>query len=183
MSPIYSEDHLTYWQLLPHMLQQIYTLQICMFIPTTPTIDWDVLICIPYIFVSLKIYLQTDCKSQKTSLNWLTIGRITWMSNYLWRESLFLPKVEKWPLAQDPKQQPFSIIHSTPTSEVSWTFSSILSWAAWLTYAPYVFRWIWACFFRALPTTQLLVELSSPCYHIALHTWTRFARTPYTMQL
>ena len=124
-------------------------------------------------FCFTKIYLQTDCKSQKASLDWLTIGRITWMSNYLWRESLFLPKVEKWPLAQDPKQQPFSIIHSTPTSEVSWTFSSILSWAAWLTYAPYVFRWIWACFFRALPTTQLLVELSSPCYHIALHTWTR----------
>ena len=84
-----------------------------MFIPKTPTIDWDVLICIPYIFVWLKIYLQTDCKSQKASLNWLTIGRIAWMSNYLWRENSFLPKVEKWPLAQDPKQQPFSIIHST----------------------------------------------------------------------
>ena len=105
--PIYSEDHLTYWQLLPDIQINIANMHVY----SRNFNYW--LRCVNLHSLHFCYTKKSDCMSRKASLNWLTIGRIAWMSNYLWRENLFLPKVEKWLPAQDLKQQPFSIIHST----------------------------------------------------------------------
>ena len=114
MSPIYSGDHLTIWQLLPHIPWQINIAN--MHVYSYNSNYWLKCVNLHSLHFCLTKNLSTYkliARVKKRHLNWLTIGRIAWMSNYLWKENLFLPKVEKWLPAQDLKQQPFSIIHST----------------------------------------------------------------------
>ena len=80
------------------------------------------------------------------------------MSNYLWKENLFLPKVEKWPPAQDLKQLPFfnNTHHSTSELFLQFFLFELPDSLMLLMFSGEFGR----AFFRALPKTQLLVELS-----------------------